>query len=157
MKEHNYQATIEWTGNLGQGTSGYKSYERSHSVKINGKEEIEASSDPSFRGDPSKHNPEELFLASLSSCHMLWFLHLCSVEGVVVVDYRDHATGIMLEEKDGRGRFKEVMLNPEVKVTEERMATKLDSIHHKANKMCFIANSCNFPVRHNSSFKVAFE
>ncbi len=150
MKEHNYQATIEWTGNLGEGTSGYKSYERSHSIKINSKAVIEASSDPSFQGDPSKHNPEELFLASLSSCHMLWFLHLCSVEGVIVIDYMDKATGIMQEEKNGSGRFTKVVLHPEVTVTEERMAAKLDSIHHKANQMCFIANSCNFPVKHNA-------
>ncbi|MBO6523173.1 MAG: OsmC family protein [Balneolaceae bacterium] len=156
-KKHNYQATIEWTGNKGEGTSDYKSYERSHSININGKSVIEASSDPSFRGDPSKHNPEELFLASLSSCHMLWFLHLCTVAGVIVTDYVDKALGTMLEEKDGKGRFTEVILNPEVTVTEERMATKLDSIHQKANKMCFIANSCNFPVRHHSSYKVASE
>ncbi len=154
-KEHNYQATIEWIGNLGEGTSGYKSYSRSHIIKVNGKANIEASSDPSFRGDLGKHNPEELFLASLSSCHMLWFLHLCYVEGVIVVEYKDEATGIMIEEKDGRGKFTEVTLNPIVTITEERMAVKLDSIHHKANQMCFIANSCNFPVRHNSSYKVA--
>lgn len=156
-KKHNYQSTIEWTGNLGEGTSGYKNYERSHTIKINGKAEIEASSDPSFRGDPSRHNPEELFLASLSSCHMLWFLHLCSVEGVIVTGYVDEATGTMTEEKDGSGKFTEVILNPMVTVTEERMAAKLDSIHHKANQMCFIANSCNFPVRHNSSYKVQSE
>lgn len=152
MKEHNYQATIEWTGNKGEGTSDYKSYERSHSININGKAVIEASSDSSFRGDPSKHNPEELFLASLSSCHMLWFLHLCTVAGVIVTDYVDKALGTMLEEKDGKGRFTEVILNPEVTVTEERMATKLDSIHQKANQMCFIANSCNFPVKHIATY-----
>ncbi|MFV1883895.1 MAG: OsmC family protein [Balneola sp.] len=156
-KKHNYQATIEWTGNLGEGTSGYKSYERSHSIKIDGKAEMEASSDPSFRGDPAKHNPEELFLASLSSCHMLWFLHLCSVEGVIVIEYVDEAHGIMTEEKDGRGRFTKVSLNPVVTVKEERMAAKLDSLHHKANQMCFIANSCNFPVQHNSNYKVQTE
>lgn len=155
MKLHNYQATIEWMGNLGGGTSGYKSYERSHSIKINGKAEIEASSDPSFLGDPTKHNPEELFISSLSSCHMLWFLHLCSAEGVIVTEYTDQADGIMQEEKNGSGRFTEVVLNPYVVVAEERMAIKLDSIHQKANQMCFIANSCNFPVKHNASYKVA--
>lgn len=154
MKTHSYQATIEWTGNLGEGTSGYKSYDRSHSIKVKGKATIETSSDPSFRGDPTKHNPEELFLSSLSSCHMLWFLHLCSVEGVVVTEYTDQAEGIMQEEKNGRGKFTEVILNPNVIISEERMATKLDSIHQKANEMCFIANSCNFPVKHNSSYEI---
>ncbi|MEQ9308285.1 MAG: OsmC family protein [Balneolaceae bacterium] len=154
MKSHNYQATIEWSGNLGVGTSSYNEYERSHSIHIQGKPTIEASSDPSFRGDPSKHNPEELFLSSLSSCHMLWFLHLCSVEGIVVTEYIDIAEGTMQEKKDGRGRFTEVVLSPKVTVIEERMGTKLDSIHQKANQMCFIAKSCNFPVRHKSTYKV---
>lgn len=153
MKSHNYQAIIEWTGNLGKGTASYKDYERSHSIKIDGKTTIESSSDPSFRGDASKHNPEELFLASISSCHMLWFLHLCSVEKVIVTDYVDEATGTMIEEKNGDGRFSEVTLNPLVTVLEERMTANLDSIHKKANSMCFIANSCNFPIKHNSLYK----
>tara|TARA_R110000868_G_scaffold408293_5_gene690982 strand:- start:13947 stop:14438 length:492 start_codon:yes stop_codon:yes gene_type:complete len=148
MKSHHYKATIEWTGNLGKGTLTYNEYERSHSIEVEGKNSIEASSDPSFRGDSAKYNPEELFLSSLSSCHMLWFLHLCSVEGVIVTEYIDHAKGIMMEEKDGRGKFTEVVLNPIVTVTKERMISKLDSIHQKANQMCFIANSCNFPVKH---------
>lgn len=154
MKTHNYQAKTEWTGNLGEGTSGYNNYDRSHILKVEGKPEIEASSDPSFRGDPTKYNPEELFLSSLSSCHMLWFLHLCSVEGVIVLEYIDEADGVMIEEKDGKGKFTEVTLNPIVTVNEERMTSKLDSIHQKANQMCFIANSCNFPVKHNSIYRV---
>lgn len=154
MKQHNYQARIEWTGNKGSGTSGYRDYERSHTIEVEGKPAIETSSDPSFRGDASKYNPEELFLASLSSCHMLWFLHLCSVEGIIVTDYLDEPTGIMEEESDGRGRFTSVTLNPLVTVMEERMQDKLDSIHHEANKMCFIANSCNFKIGHNTKSKV---
>lgn len=85
---------------------------------------------------------------------MLWFLHLCSVEGVIVLEYIDKAEGVMIEEKDGRGKFSEVILNPIVTINEERMASKLDSIHQKANQMCFIANSCNFPVKHNSTYRV---
>ena len=154
MKTHNYQVKTEWTGNLGQGTSGYKNYDRSHILKVKGKTAIEASSDPSFRGDPTRHNPEELFLSSLSSCHMLWFLHLCSMEEVIVLDYIDQAEGIMIEENNGKGKFTEVTLNPMITIKEERMASKLDSIHQKANQMCFIANSCNFPVKHNSTFRV---
>ncbi len=154
MKTHNYQVKTEWTGNLGHGTSGYKNYDRSHILKVEGKAEIKASSDPLFRGDRTKHNPEELFLSSLSSCHMLWFLHICSVEGVIIIEYIDEAEGVMIEEKDGKGKFTEVMLNPTVTIKEERMASKLDSIHQKANQMCFIANSCNFPVKHNSTYRM---
>lgn len=154
MKTHNYQATIEWTGNLGTGTSNYKKYKRSHSIMVDGKAVIESSSDPSFLGDSSKHNPEELFLASISSCHMLWFLHLCSIEGIIVTAYVDKAIGTMIEENDGPGKFTEVILQPQVSILEERMATNLDSIHQKANSMCFIANSVNFRVKHNSTCKV---
>lgn len=148
MKEHFYQAKITWKGNLGTGTSGYQTYSRDHEIEVNNKSIIKASSDPSFRGNPENYNPEELFLASLSSCHMLWFLHLCSVDGVIVLDYKDESTGIMLEKKDGSGRFTEVTLHPRVIVKQERMAKKVDSIHAKANQMCFIANSVNFPVKH---------
>lgn len=150
MKEHNYKAIIEWTGNLGEGTSGYTNYERSHTIQLEDKPIIAASSDPSFRGDSKKHNPEELFLASFSSCHMLWYLHLCSVEGVIVMDYRDEATGKMIEEENGKGRFTEVTLHPEVIVLEAGMVAKAQELHRRANEMCFIANSCNFPVRHKS-------
>ena len=147
-KLHDYQARIEWTGNTGSGTSGYRDYERSHTIRVPDKSVIEASSDPAFCGDPERYNPEELFLASLSSCHMLWFLHLCSMEGVVVTEYSDDATGVMEEQPDGSGRFTLVTLRPVVTVSEERMRPKLPSIHQEANKKCFIANSCNFEVNH---------
>ena len=155
IKQHHYQVKIEWTGNLGKGTSGYRDYERSHTVLVEGKPIIYASSDPAFRGDDSRYNPEELLLASLSSCHMLWVLHLCTAEGVVVEEYIDEPQGIMLEEEDGSGRFTNVTLHPLVTVLEERMRAKLDFIHHEANKKCFIANSCNFPIMHQAQSKVA--
>ncbi len=87
MKQHQYYTKLQWTGNTGKGTETYRGYERSHSISVEGKPVIEASSDPSFRGDKSKYNPEEMFLASLSSCHMLWFLHFCSEASVVVLEY----------------------------------------------------------------------
>jgi organic hydroperoxide reductase OsmC/OhrA len=148
MKVHQYSATIAWTGNTGEGTANYKSYKRDHSVILPGKADIPGSSDPQFRGDKTRHNPEELFLASISSCHMLWYLHLCSEAGVIVTDYVDHATGIMTETANGSGRFTEVTLNPMVTVSEESMISKANSLHHKANEFCFIANSVNFPVHH---------
>jgi organic hydroperoxide reductase OsmC/OhrA len=145
---HNYITTIQWTGNNGSGTSDYRAYSRSHTVLIDGKQEILCSSDPSFRGDKSKHNPEELFLASIASCHMLWFLHLCADEGIIVVDYLDNATGIMKETDDGGGHFTEVTLNPQVTIINELQIDKANGLHSKANQLCFIANSCNFPIYH---------
>ncbi len=154
MKEHTYRTSLQWTGNTGKGTETYRGYERSHQISVEGKQIIEASSDPSFRGDKTKYNPEEMFVASLSSCHMLWFLHLCSDASVIVLDYSDAAFGKMLESDDGNGRFSEVILHPKVKVKETWMLEKIDSIHEKANAFCFIANSCNFPVKHDGSSSV---
>jgi organic hydroperoxide reductase OsmC/OhrA len=146
MKEHHYHTDLKWTGNTGTGTSNYRAYERAHEVSVTGKPVIPGSSDPSFRGDASRYNPEEMLVMSLSSCHMLWFLHLCSEAGVVVVDYTDKAAGVMEETAGGSGRFKTVALHPHVVVTEEQMTAKLNDLHHCAHEMCFIANSCNFPV-----------
>jgi organic hydroperoxide reductase OsmC/OhrA len=145
---HHYTATIIWIGNRGTGTNDYKSYERNHDIIIPGKETIKASSDPQFRGDKSRHNPEELLVASLSSCHMLWYLHLCAVNGVIVTEYKDEATGIMEENKDGSGQFTEVTLHPTVGVQDRSMVEKANELHHEANKMCFIARSVKFPVLH---------
>ena len=156
-KEHHYVTQLRWTGNRGEGTSHYRAYDRDHVLSVNGKPELAGSSDPSFRGNPDRYNPEELLVASLSSCHMLWYLHLCSVNGVVVVDYRDSAGGIMLEDADGGGRFSEVVLRPVVTVTSATMKEKAASLHHEANRLCFIANSVNFPVRHEPVAKVAGE
>ena len=150
MKEHKYHTNLQWTGNTGKGTENYRGYERAHSISVEGKPLILASSDPSFRGDKSKYNPEEMFVASLSSCHMLWFLHLCSEASVIVLEYSDSATGIMIESDNGNGKFSEVILHPKVKVKEAWMIEKVDALHEKANEFCFIANSCNFPVKHQS-------
>lgn len=152
-RQHHYRATINWTGNMGQGTSNYNGYDRSHKLSVHNKPSLEISSDSAFRGDPAKYNPEELFLASLSSCHMLWYLHLCSDNGIVVTAYEDHATGNMEETNEG-GKFTEVILHPHVKVTHSSMIVKANELHHEANKRCFIANSCNFPVRHEVFCKV---
>lgn len=147
IKEHNYNLSIEWTGNTGTGTSGYKNYERSHSISVCHKKTILASSDPEFRGDKTKINPEELFLASVSSCHMLWYLHLCSAEGIIVTNYTDNATGIMEESANGSGKFTSITLNPVVTISDISMETKANELHKKANECCFIANSLNIPVQ----------
>jgi Predicted redox protein, regulator of disulfide bond formation len=146
--QHNYNLTVKWTGNNGTGTSHYTGFERSHSILVDNKVEILSSSDPAFRGDKTKHNPEDLLLASVSSCHMLWYLHLCAVDGIIVTDYIDNATGIMIESSDGGGKFSEISLHPTVTVANNSMIEKANEIHKKANQLCFIANSLNFPVHH---------
>lgn len=149
MKTHNYNATINWTGNKGTGTDNYKNYERNHTISIDNKPIILGSSDPAFREDKTRHNPEDMFVSSLSSCHMLWYLHFCSVNNIIVEEYTDTVTGIMAEEKDGKGYFTEVTLTPRVVVSDVNMIEKAIELHHEANKYCFISNSVNFPVNHN--------
>lgn len=145
---HDYKLTVKWTGNNGTGTSTYTGYERSHSISIDGKPDILGSSDPIFRGDKIRYNPEELLVAAVSSCHMLAYLHLCADAGIVVVDYTDNATGVMVETVNGSGHFTEATLNPTVIVSDSSMIDKANALHEEANKLCFIANSCNFPVHH---------
>jgi organic hydroperoxide reductase OsmC/OhrA len=151
--QHNYTITIKWTGNIGDGTSNYRSYERSHTITVNNKAGISGSSDPAFRGDKTKYNPEELLVASLSACHMLSYLHVCAVAGIIVTDYIDNATGIMVETSNGGGHFTEVTLNPSVTITESHMVDKANELHKKANELCFIANSVKFPVHHRPTCK----
>ncbi len=151
--EHQYSITTQWTGNTGTGTSAYQAYERSHTIQVDNKVDLLASSDPAFRGDKTKHNPEELLLASLSSCHMLWYLHVCAEANVVVTDYIDHATGIMIQTADGGGCFKEVTLHPMVTVSNAAMIARANELHTKANELCFIARSVNFAVKHNAECK----
>lgn len=146
-KKHFYKTLVQWTGNLGEGTTHYRSYARNHTIQCEGKHVIEASSDPAFSGDPAKYNPEELLLASLSACHMLWYLHICADNGIVITDYHDNATGTMEENENG-GKFTEVILHPKVKLKNTSMMEKAMELHKEAHKKCFIANSCNFPVIH---------
>ena len=154
MKEHIYNSKIEWTGNKGSGTDNYKNYERSHNITIEDKPLIEGSSDPAFRGDKTKHNPEDLLVSSLSSCHMLWYLHFCSVNNIIVEEYIDNVIGVMIEGDNGKGYFKEVTLNPIVTVKSAEMIEKAIKLHEKASEYCFIANSVNFSVKHKPEIKV---
>ncbi|ACU02679.1 MULTISPECIES: OsmC family protein [Pedobacter] len=147
-KVHQYQATLTWAGNKGSGTMDYRSYDRSYIISIANKPDILGSSDSAFLGDKTKHNPEDLLLASLSSCHMLWYLHLCSQQEIIVMEYKDTPIGSMLEKPDGSGHFTEVTLNPVVVITDASQIEKANALHEQANKMCFIANSCNFPIKH---------
>jgi len=148
-KEHHYHLTIQWTGNTGTGTSVYRTYDRSHTISGENKATILASSDPAFRGDISKYNPEELLVAALSGCHMLSFLHKCADAGVVVTAYSDSATGTMIQTPEGGGHFTEVTLNPMFTLDAVAMIDMANSLHHKASQQCFIAGSVNFPVHHH--------
>jgi organic hydroperoxide reductase OsmC/OhrA len=153
-RRHRYEATIIWTGNRGEGTASYRAYAREHEVIGEGKRAIPGSSDPAFRGDAARWNPEELLVAALSQCHMLAYLHQCAVSGVVVVAYEDRAEGVMTETEDGGGRFTEVALRPVVTVADATMTETALELHHRAHELCFIASSVNFPVRHEPEVRV---
>jgi organic hydroperoxide reductase OsmC/OhrA len=147
-KEHQYNANLVWTGNKGSGTMDYRSYDRDFVISIDGKPQISGSSDSAFMGDKAKYNPEDLLLASISSCHMLWYLHLCAKHEIVVMEYKDDAFGTMIENADGSGKFNEVVLHPQVVIADGTQKELANSLHAEANKMCFIANSLNFVVQH---------
>ncbi len=145
---HSYFATVEWTGNTGSGTSSPRSYERRHDIRVEGKPVIAGSSDPAFRGDPMRHNPEDLLVASVAACHMLWFLGLCAAAGVMVTAYSDSAEGTMSVDADGGGRFTRILLRPRVAVGSPVAPRTLAALHREAHAKCFIANSLNCPVEH---------
>lgn len=147
-KIHHYQNTIEWTGNNGSGTQSYTSYRRDFDWKAEGKESIACSADPAFRGDASKFNPEEMLLAAVSSCHMLWFLHLCADKGIIVDAYTDQPRGEMLEVDGGGGHFTSITLYPVVTILDATRTAEANALHDAARAKCFLSNSCNFPVQH---------
>ena len=146
-KQHSYPIRMTWTGNTGTGTREYRGYERAHEYSVPDKPVIPGSSDPNFRGDKTRYNPEELLVMSLSSCHMLWYLHLCAEAQVVVVGYDDQAVGTMVETADTGGHFTEVVLKPSVTLEPGSDAALAESLHKRAHHLCFVANSVNFPVR----------
>jgi len=147
--EHHYAVDVEWTGNQGTGTSGYRAYGRDHSISAGAKPAIPGSSDPAFRGDPARWNPEDLLVASLSACHQLWYLHLCADAGIGVLAYRDHATGTMVEDSaTGSGRFIHVVLHPQVTIRAAEDAGLAHRLHHDAHARCYIASSVNFAIEH---------
>jgi organic hydroperoxide reductase OsmC/OhrA len=145
-REHHYEAHLVWTGAAHGATSSYEAYSRDYRVEVEGKPPIEGSSDPGFRGDPSRYNPEDLLVTSLSACHMLSYLHLCASAGIEVVAYEDQARGTMAI-KDRKMRFVDVLLEPRVTIAKGDLE-KAIALHEEAHAQCFIASSVNFPVRH---------
>jgi organic hydroperoxide reductase OsmC/OhrA len=143
--EHKYQITVEWTGNRGTGTSSYRAYGREHEISAAGKPGIPGSSDPAFMGDPTRWNPEDLLVASVSACHKLWYLHLCADAGIAVLAYVDHAEGTMSDRTEP-GRFTQIVLRPQVTIRAGDDPSKAEHLHHVAHEKCYVANSVNFPI-----------
>lgn len=146
---HTYSVRVDWTGASDVGTESYTGYSRDHIVYIGDKPPLPGSADPAFRGDADRYSPEELFVAALSQCHMLWFLHRAAVAGVVVTGYADRATGTMRVETAGSGQFTAVTLHPKVRVRDAVDEEQIADLHQQAHDHCFIARSVNFPVRHS--------
>ena len=147
-REHTYTTTITWKGNKGTGTVAYDAYARDYEIACDGKATIRGSADPLYLGDAKHHNPEEMLVAALSACHMLWYLHLCAASGIVVEAYEDSAEGLMLTRPDGSGEFSQVTLRPRVSISANSNAVEAMRLHMKANEMCYIARSVNIPVHH---------
>lgn len=146
-RTHHYRVDVTWTGNTGGGTRTHAGYSRNHVIEAAGKPPIQGSSDPSFRGDPARWNPEDLLLASLSACHKLWYLGLCAAAGLCVEAYEDRAEATMTEDSSGAGRFVEAVLRPRIRFAAGADLAKAAALHTDAHRYCFIANSVNFPVR----------
>jgi organic hydroperoxide reductase OsmC/OhrA len=144
--EHKFAARLTWTGGEQGPTRSYESYSRDYVVEIEGRPPLAGSAAPAFRGDPARHDPEGLLVAALSACHMLSYLHLCATAGIEVVAYEDQASGTMAI-KDRRMRFVDVLLEPKVTIAKGDRG-KAIALHEGAHEACFIANSVNFPVRH---------
>ena len=144
---HRYPIRMTWTGNIGTGTAHYRGYDRAHEYSVPGKPAIPGSSDPAFRGDATRYNPEELLVMSLSSCHMLWYLHLCAEAGIVVTEYVDDAVGTMVEVAETGGHFTEVVLRPVATLATGSDVTLATQLHERAHHLCFVANSVKTEVR----------
>jgi organic hydroperoxide reductase OsmC/OhrA len=154
-RTHRYEATVTWTGDRGAGTAGYRAYDRTHEISAPGRPTLPGSADPAFRGEADRWSPEDLLVVSLSQCHLLWYLHLCAQAGIVVTGYVDHARGSMVEDADGGGHFTEVVLAPEVTVTDPARRDEALALHARAHELCYIARSVNFPVCHEPRVRTA--
>ncbi|MCX2724487.1 OsmC family protein [Roseibium salinum] len=145
--EHKYTSAVAWTGNRGEGTKTYRGYDRSWEIRTPGKPPVSCSNDPLLGGDPALHNPEDLLLSALASCHMLWYLHLASNAGITVTAYEDAPEAIGESEPGGAGRFLRATLRPKITVPPGTDLAKADAIHGRIHDVCYIARSVNFPVR----------
>ena len=150
---HTYKSHLIWDGNRGDGTSTYAGYGRQHRILIDGKPDLRGSADPMFRGEADTHNPEDLFLAAVSSCHMLSYLALCARAAINVIDYRDEATGELVLDTRGGGRFEEITLRPIVTIANAADKDRALELHERAHELCFIASSCSVPIHHQAEIR----
>ncbi|MEM1191017.1 MAG: OsmC family protein [Pseudomonadota bacterium] len=147
-----YQAEVSWRRGADEGFTDNK-YSRGHSWSFDGGIRVPASSSPHVVPLPysveASVDPEEAFVASLSSCHMLFFLSIAAKHGFVVDEYDDRATGIMEKDAEGKMAMTEVILRPLVVFSEDRApsAAQLEEMHHQSHGLCFIANSVKTNVR----------
>jgi organic hydroperoxide reductase OsmC/OhrA len=146
-RTHEYAARLVWDGNTGTGTASYRNYGRNYRVLVSGKPDLAGTADPAFLGQADKHNPEDLFLAAISACHMLSYLALCARSGIRVSAYEDRAQGRLVLDPNGSGRFEEVTLSPNVTIETPGNAAAATRLHDTAHEQCFIANSCRVPIR----------
>ena len=154
-RQHDYTARVEWTGNRGNGTRSYRGYDRTWDIATPGKPVVHCSNDPLLGGNPGLPNPEDLLLASLAACHMLWYLHLASVAGIVVTSYQDNPVGVGETSPGGAGRFLSATLKPHILVEAGADLAEAEAIHHRIHEYCFIARSVNFPIRYEPTFATA--
>ncbi len=145
-KQHAYPARVVWTGNRGEGTQNYRGYDRTWDLALEGKAVVSCSNDPILGGDPAKYNPEDMLVAAVAACHMLWYLHLASSAGVTVVAYEDTAVGEGVMNPDASGNFTSATLHPKVTVLAGSDMEKARRLHGEVHKYCFIARSVNFPI-----------
>ena len=152
--EHTYKVKVQWTGNRGSGTSGYRDYDRDHLIEAAGKPAIPGSADPAFRGDAARWNPEDLLVASAAACHKLWYLHLCADAGIAVLAYEDDATGTMADTPQ-HGAFTKIVLRPRVTIRASDNRSLAERLHHAAHEQCYVANSVNFPITCEPTIELA--
>jgi organic hydroperoxide reductase OsmC/OhrA len=153
--KHIFKAAVNWTSNQNREETTSKFYSKSHKINIEGKPILNVSAAKAFKGDPELYNPEDLLLSSLASCHMMSYLYSCAQNGIEVLNYSDHAEATLEVSPDGSGRFIEVRLNPKVRIANPDKTQLALDLHKKANQLCFIANSCNFPVLHHASCEIS--
>jgi organic hydroperoxide reductase OsmC/OhrA len=152
-KHHRYAVRTVWEDADGIGTRSYDGYSRDHRFEMVGKPVLHASADPAFCGDRAKANPEDLFLAAVSSCHMLFFLALCARNGVCVLAYEDAAEATLELHADGGGAFSNITLRPCVTVSRENEIPLARTLHDRAGELCFIARSCAAPIEHIATIR----
>ena len=153
-KTHDYKAHLVWDGNLGTGTTSYQGYGRKYRLQIDGKPDIIGSADPMFRGDANAYNPEDLFVAALSSCHLLSYLALCARSKINVIAYEDNASGTLKLTPNGGGIFESVTLRPTVTLAPGSDEKKAAELHEQAHDLCFIAASVKIPILHEPRIRV---